>query len=420
MRHFFRSVKMTHQLPDTCQRRLNTRQCIVIPERPPSLARDPLNGSIPSAHIDVRVLRSTKRSCKPTIVFIHGFVENLTSWDCAQLAVSRCYPTLALDLRGFGNSSKTPATLPGTLPAPGQINYTLQVFADDLRAVLTALGLTNNLILVGHSIGVSIALNYIVTYGGVVKFVSVSGTPLIAVNCSAPLPPCVQTVSPILNCSSCPANPSDTLNCCSLFPANPTVANPLCCVYPQSVAYLETVLVETLTCFGSCPDESCQVNCILNNIIKPSFMNEPCTNPAFLTLQENFAAFILPQATNPVTVGILTSTLLVASTQDQRHLVSQIHIPTLICVGSIDANVDPRNGTYMYQRIDNSILVDFMGKGHFLHITDATHFNKVLRSFLRKKLVPGSTSQLPGSNPCAVCSTSFAVANFTVCGSENI
>ncbi len=387
--------------------------CVPIPERAANPARDPFNGDIPAANIQVRV-EGKHHKHRPTIVFIHGFAENITEWNCNQSALSDKYLTIAFDLRGYGRSSKTPAPYPPSVPPPsGEINYTMQVFADDINAVLTELGVSENIILVGRSIGGGIALNYATTYPGVRKLVSVAGSPQYFADCSMPLAPCITTSSPdpFPNCSSCVST------CCNLYPANFYLNNnPLCCIFPKSLQFAEIIDLETEECIESCPigDNQCPIDCVLNLFVIPYVINETCTNPSLATLQQNYATTLLLQEINPATTNILSSTIVFASSQDQRNLVPLINVPTLLCAGTIDEDVDPRNSLYMHQRIRGSILAEFIGKGHELNLTDVSNFNRLLAGFICGKNYC-KFLQVGNANSCDVCTSALTLTDFSEC-----
>ncbi len=393
--------------------------CVTIPERQAN-PNDPFNAGamIPSANLNVRI---EGKQCKdrPTIVFIHGFSENLTEWDCAQKSLKDHYRTIAFDLRGYGKSSRTPAPFPPTFPlCPGPlcgvaINYSIQVFADDLLALLGELGVTDNIILVGHSLGTGIALNYATSYPGVKKLVLVSGAPLYFVNCSLPLPQCVVVTVP----NQPPACESCFANCNTVYPPNPGTKNPLYCSYPGSGENFLDQTLSILECVIACEGNSqCETNCVLDIAIKPFVLNESCTSPSFLTLQQNLSNYTLAQliSPNPNELNILLSTVVVAAGQDQRDLLSQISIPTLICYGSIDLSVFPQNSIYMHQRIKNSILAEFCGKGHELNLTDTKNFDDLLAGFIEGKKYPCSL-RLGKSGCCDVCTTAYNSTDITPC-----
>ena len=101
------------------------------------------------------IMKGSKKDC-PTIVFIHGNDMNTTVWKCQQDYFCRFYNTLAIDLRGFGKSSKPPGPL------------TAQVHTEDLKAILDKLCI-KKVYLVGWSIGGIVSLSFTITYSTYVK-----------------------------------------------------------------------------------------------------------------------------------------------------------------------------------------------------------------------------------------------------------
>jgi len=82
------------------------------------------------------------------LVFLHGFSNEAHVWDDAAPAVAPHYRTVALDLRGHGDSDHDPE---------GRYDYDFHVA--DLEAVLDALGI-GRLVLVGHSLGGRVAMRF--------------------------------------------------------------------------------------------------------------------------------------------------------------------------------------------------------------------------------------------------------------------
>lgn len=80
------------------------------------------------------------------LVFVHGFGNEAHVWDDLAPAVAPYYRTLALDLRGHGDSDRDP---------DGRYDYDFHVA--DLEAATEALGI-ERLVLVGHSLGGRIAM----------------------------------------------------------------------------------------------------------------------------------------------------------------------------------------------------------------------------------------------------------------------
>ncbi|WP_233752659.1 alpha/beta fold hydrolase [Flavilitoribacter nigricans] len=81
-----------------------------------------------------------------TLLFIHGLGSYLRAWDQNIAKLKKRYRCIALDLPGYGKSSK------------GAYAYDMSFFAHTVRQFIDALGL-ENVVLVGHSMGGQIALH---------------------------------------------------------------------------------------------------------------------------------------------------------------------------------------------------------------------------------------------------------------------
>lgn len=82
----------------------------------------------------------------PPLVFIHGAVQTLHVWQAQIAPLTESYRCIAYDLRGHGESEL------------GQAPLTMKLFADDLLALLDALGIARAT-LCGVSLGGMIALH---------------------------------------------------------------------------------------------------------------------------------------------------------------------------------------------------------------------------------------------------------------------
>jgi pimeloyl-ACP methyl ester carboxylesterase len=80
------------------------------------------------------------------LLFVHGFGNEAHVWDDLAPAVAPYYRTLALDLRGHGDSDRDP-----------EARYDYEFHVADLESVTGALGI-ERLVLVGHSLGGRIAM----------------------------------------------------------------------------------------------------------------------------------------------------------------------------------------------------------------------------------------------------------------------
>lgn len=103
-------------------------------------------GSGPLHVVDLREESPAPSSGSLPIVFVHGMVTHTGVWNAALAACADRRRAVAFDLRGHGNSAP---------PRDGV--YSVQGCADDVLAVLDALGL-QAVVLVGHSYGAFIAL----------------------------------------------------------------------------------------------------------------------------------------------------------------------------------------------------------------------------------------------------------------------
>ena len=79
-------------------------------------------------HVNGIDLAVADEGAGPPVVLVHGFPLDHGIWDSQIAALARRYRVIAPDLRGFGHSGVT----------PGKV--TIEQFADDLAAMLDALG----------------------------------------------------------------------------------------------------------------------------------------------------------------------------------------------------------------------------------------------------------------------------------------
>lgn len=92
----------------------------------------------------LRLHAAEQGSKGPTLVFLHYYGGSSRTWDPVIRALPSGQRTLAVDLRGWGESAK---------PADG---HTLATYADDVQALLASKAITDY-VLVGHSMGGKVA-----------------------------------------------------------------------------------------------------------------------------------------------------------------------------------------------------------------------------------------------------------------------
>ncbi|EAW11686.1 alpha/beta fold hydrolase [Aspergillus clavatus NRRL 1] len=112
--------------------------------------------------LHARISRPSVDHHKPLLVFLHYWGGSSATWykltsDDSATSLSALYPILALDLRGWGNS---------TGPSDGESAYAIAHMATDVAAALQTLRadrekkdlLEHGFVLIGHSMGAKVAM----------------------------------------------------------------------------------------------------------------------------------------------------------------------------------------------------------------------------------------------------------------------
>lgn len=333
--------------------------CLTIPKR----------CEIPEAEIYYKI-QGKARHNKPTLVFVHGYQTTAENWACQQNSLCHCYQTIAFDMRGFGRSSKTL-----------DIDYTMDLFADDLEAVLSELNIGKNIIIIGESMGAGVGINFAARKPDKLKkLVLMSGAPVFeTTNCGT---------------SAFCDDPEAECNATVCYPfAGPDNAG---CPADYGV----------LDCINNAANELEAFNCIVK-ATRWTSLNEQCGDQQDLVIQRasqitfyGFTAFSEMCGNVPCGAIASNSALTNALRQNQFPLLSDIAVPTLIVYGTIDNNVLPQNATVLYEEIQDSFLVGFVGKGHLPHNTAVKEFNDLLIDFVK-----GKTCKKPFliTSECDVC-----------------
>lgn len=94
--------------------------------------------------IDMAYMETGVQNGRP-LIMIHGFSDSSRIWRAAISALQDAFHIYAIDLRGFGQSSK-----------PNQFIYSMTQHAEDIIAFMDAVGL-NSACVLGHSMGSMIA-----------------------------------------------------------------------------------------------------------------------------------------------------------------------------------------------------------------------------------------------------------------------
>src|ERR1700753_159897 len=104
---------------------------------------------VPTSRLNTALLSVAGRGGAP-VLFVHGNVSSSLCWQPTMLALPDGFRPLAVDLRGFGETD----------PEPVDATRGLRDYADDVAALIEALGLTP-VHLVGWSMGGGAALQYL-------------------------------------------------------------------------------------------------------------------------------------------------------------------------------------------------------------------------------------------------------------------
>ncbi|RZU72747.1 pimeloyl-ACP methyl ester carboxylesterase [Micromonospora kangleipakensis] len=102
----------------------------------------------------------------PPLVLLHGYPQCWHMWRHLLPELGRSFEVVAPDLRGFGDSDT---------PAGG---YDKKTVAADLHGLLTGLGLTGDIRLVGHDLGTMVAYAYAAAHPDVVSRLVLTEAPI--------------------------------------------------------------------------------------------------------------------------------------------------------------------------------------------------------------------------------------------------
>jgi len=119
-----------------------------------SLSTEAMASSPPPKSGCVSLSSSLKRPSRPTIVFIHGLDSAKDTWTTVQANLLKDqYPSIALDLRGHGES-----------PLGKHEEFTPSQLAADIRASIITHNIPRPFVLCGHSMGGMVVMRYAAQY----------------------------------------------------------------------------------------------------------------------------------------------------------------------------------------------------------------------------------------------------------------
>jgi pimeloyl-ACP methyl ester carboxylesterase len=242
---------------------------------------------------------------------------------------------------------------------------------DDIYTVLGALGITKNIVLVGHSLGANYAIRYASEHSDqVVKLVLTGAYPFIVPDCAVS--------------SSCATSCFNPATCESNF----------CYAFGLTDTVVAGLTAPLTTCLGNGGTEEACLN-LWAQFLAPIWYNEPCQSQ----LQEAQAGLV--DAVTSSTVPIINSLFNFAVTEDIRSIAAGLTLPTLITFGSNDIVINPGNAALLHEQIANSVLAEFVGKGHQMHVTDYKSFDRLVAEFIGACSLPDTIKVF--DQGCCVC-----------------
>lgn len=314
------------------QAQMKTR-CVVVPAR-----SDSTQASIPAANLFVRT-HGVRKAGQPVFVLIHGTSASHNYWRCVMDLLSRLYYVVAIDLRGHGQSQKTPATM----PAGNGFKYTYEAFADDVYAILKSMNITENVAYGGISIGANIGIQLATKYPSLVSH-------LVLVN-----------NSPVFRCQ----DGSICSNIVSQIASTPFT------MFPEDVA------------------AGCNVDTLRAKL------NQNRLTPGVADTVASLSEY--SQKTN------------------MTLLLSSLKAPTMIVSGTADGTLP--NGTaarFLKDNISNSVLVNFVNRGHLLPTTSYVDLSNYMLRFVQSNSFP-EVSRVFDRGCSQLCPLVAPETDFAVC-----
>jgi pimeloyl-ACP methyl ester carboxylesterase len=245
---------------------------------------------------------------EPTLIFLVAWIWTAEFWLPQVNYFSQNFKMVTIDMRGTGESDK-----------PSD-NYTLDLYADDLDSIIEELQ-EKNIVLIGESIGASIAIKYVTKYPGKVsRLVLVGGSPKFMATDDFPY--------------GMPQN---------FFDAQQALAM-------ESYSKWMRVFLGLI-------------------------FQEPGTE-----YLKDWGFKMSQKTPQEITMNSITNLF----QADLRPLLRKIDIPTLILHGENDIVFMrvSEGAKYMHENIPGSKMCIIKDAGHFPSITAADEFNKILKEFI--------------------------------------
>jgi len=328
-----------------------------------------INGQfVPSVNIFTRIAGAYVPG-KPTIVFLHCLECSGFTFVAQQQALSAAgYSTIALDLRGRGNS--VPKTDPSTFA------YTNQAMANDVHTVLVKLGIQGPIIMVGSVSGGYVVLKYF-------ELFSTPSSSLYDPNRTLSKMSLINSgpgLTTVPDCAVLPGCTQDGSTCCITSTVCPfPCAGPSCCVcwpFPSvTCTGYDFFFIPTFSNIAGYTASACSFS--------ESVFGEPC--PADVVQAKLAFAEEFLKTTGPIQLNLYINAL----AEDLRPVIPTIDIPLLVVYGTIS----PTNSgasIYLHTNVPGSIIAQFDDIAEQPQITSVSKFNNLLLDFITDKPLASS------------------------------
>jgi pimeloyl-ACP methyl ester carboxylesterase len=252
------------------------------------------------------------------LVLVHGFGTKYQGWVYQISYFKEKMKVIALDNRGVGKSSR-----------PDYL-YTIDMFVEDIKALLDHLDVGEKIHLCGISLGGMIVQNFAIKYPDVVK----------------------------------------TLILCA-----------------TSAYYLPGPLMESFELIRELSIEE-QVEALLPFIYSRVFNKKLKEDRKLFDSIKMDSLFITPMR-NPTRFQDYMNQANSMYTHDTRDFLKSIKIPTLIIGAQKDRLIPPLHQEFLHEHIEGSELVIFKGCGHAFTIEEPEKVNNLIWNFIEKNKLNG-------------------------------
>lgn len=247
------------------------------------------------------------------LVFVHGFGTKYQGWNSQISYFKKKMKVIALDNRGVGESSRP------------NYPYTIDMFMEDLKALLNHLNIQDKIHLCGISLGGMIVQNFALKFPEMVKSLILCAT---------------------------------------------------------SAYYSPGPLMESFELIRELSMEE-KVEALLPFTHSRVFIKKLREDQNLFDSIKNDALFITPMR-NPTRFQDYMNQANSMNTHDTRDLLKKIKIPTLIVGAQKDRLIPPLHQEFLHENIDNSKLEIIKGCGHAFTIEAPDEVNELIWSFVHE------------------------------------